>query len=217
MNLTCVMISCRQRRSAQQATAEQFEALGIPVKIFESPCNPASRLGNGYVSRAALGYGIARPDPVLFIEDDIDLADDFLAFLQMALDAALSSEAVTYLYLNEQLQGRATLVYGRELAGQIYGGDAIRRQLAKANIYEGLYGTQCVLLPRSVAVGAFHLLAQPKGPLDGTLIDLYLRRQPPAFVAVPNPVQHRNVRIARDHHGIEKRSYSYDCPRQEEA
>lgn len=207
-NVTCVMISCAQRSDARAKTIPQLQRAGLTVHAFLSPCNPASQISNGEVSGRALAWAVTRDKPVLFVEDDIDLGADFEWYLQRA-DPTIT----TWFYLNEQKVGRATSLYGRDVAATALTQQPMRRQFVTARHYLGLFGTQCVLVPRAVARALAIELQAPRMAFDGHLPQYLERHQLPARIAVPNPVQHRNVRVARDLHGPAKYSLSFDCPR----
>jgi len=209
-DVACVMISCEQRSEARSETIPQLEAIGLKPRVFLSPCNPASQVSNGLVSGQALAWAAEQGKPVLFVEDDIDLGDDFVWYLGRAPDA------ITYFYINEQMPGRCQKLYGPQLAESVMEGRPMKRQFVKARTFIGLFGTQCVFIPqRFLALLALEL-TRPRKAFDGHLPAFADRHDHPIYIALPNPVQHRNVNVARtDRPAKPKLSHSFNCPRLE--
>ena len=210
-DVACVIISCEQRSAARARTVPQLRSAGLEPNVFLSPCNPASQISNGLVSGAALAWAAETGKDVLFVEDDIDLGADFGWYLDHAPDA------ITYLYINEQQPGRMQKLYGPRLAQDVTEGRPMKRQFVKARTFIGLFGTQCALIPERYVAGIARDLERPKRAFDGHLPAFADRNALPIFIALPSPVRHRNVRVARDGAGNPKYSISFGLERIEDA
>ena len=214
MNIATVMISCQQRHEARAETLPQLEAIGLEPRVFLSPCEPAGQISNAVVSRDALTWAATTGLPTLFCEDDIDLAPDFAWFLEHA-----DPERVTYLFMAELTQGRmpnrAVSLYGPEVAEVALNALPMPRQLVPTRHWNGLWGTQCLLIPAVAVKALVRDLAEPYTAFDEHLRAYLERSRTPVDVALPNPVQHRGVRTARNGLGSGYRSASYNCPRLE--
>jgi len=210
-SLACVMISCQQRSHARSETIPQLQAVGIEPRVFLSPCDPPSQKSNGMVSGQALAWAAETGKDVLFVEDDIDLGPDFPWYLEHAPDA------VTYFYINEQVNGRMQKLYGPRLADDVLRGRPLARRFLQPRTFIGLFGTQCVLIPKRFVAPLALELTRPRMAFDGHLPHFADHHAHPIFIAVPNPVQHRNVNVARsDRPAKPKLSYSFNSPRLEE-
>lgn len=185
-----------QREQARSETIPQLEAAGLQPKVFLSPCDahqPAGGRGNAIVSHQAIQAAVRANTDLLFCEDDIDLASDFPRFLELARRAA----RVTYLYLHEP-SGAMTTRYGLTLTQAI-----LKRERIPAGLYElqerrNLGGAQCVYLPREfLQVTRFETLAAGGSPIDIWLSNHLHGNGITPLVALPHPVQHRQVRVAR--------------------
>ena len=210
--VTSVMISCEQRQTDRDRTLPQLWLAGLDPHVILSPCNPASQPENGRVSKAALTYALKKAPhkPILFLEDDIELAPDFVVFLRMAIE----TEEPVYLYVNDKSWSMEHH-YGLELVRRIKRREALPRQLVRVNNPTGLYGTQAVVLPPKFARAIRDLMNPPEHALDGYLHRYWLREGVRPLVAVPAPVQHRNSRVAREEDTREKRSATFDLERLE--
>jgi hypothetical protein len=190
------IISCRQRVEARERTIQQLEAVGIEPIVFLSPCDetqPAGGRGNAIVSAQALQAAIDHDSDLLFCEDDIDLAADFGRFLGLAIQA----KRVTYLYLHDvaHYMGKR---YGAALTQAILNREPIRAGLHPLGETRNLSGTQCVYLPREFLQGVqIRTLSEGSRPIDVWLSHTLHADNTPALVALPHPVQHRQVRVAR--------------------
>lgn len=216
--LRTVMISCHQRQPARDVTLPQFHQIGITPKVFlDHACDPSSVGTTGRVATPALEWAAQKPGPVLFIEDDIDLAPDF----RWHLEQAIALDAVTYLYLNDSAK-RLREHHGDELAARILSGGPIPRGAYALVEPRATYGTQCVLIPERLVGKAVELATEAKHlarAFDSRLqLWLMQQHQQPrggerAWVMLPHPVQHRQDRTGR--HGPLPRpreSLSYGLP-----
>jgi len=214
MRIATVMISCAQREAARAETIAQLEAIGLEPFVFLSPCNPAGQIGNATVSRRALEYAALLNLPTLFVEDDIDLAPDFSWFLQRA-----DPDRVTFLFMAELTKGRmpnrAISLYGPDIADAAFSGRPMPRQFVQARHWNGLWGTQCLLIPPKVVKDLAEDLREPYTAFDEHLRAYLERTRHPVMIALPNPVQHRGVRIARNGAGSGYRSFTYHSERLE--
>lgn len=208
------MVSLASREAARGLTIPQLHAVGLDVRVFldNAPEPPEGRRrGNKAIGFQAIRESLAAGLPILFTEDDIDLAPDFTRYL----NAALRHGVTTYLYLNER-PDRMRRHYGEDAYQLIAGKRPMPRRLVRTSHYWGLFGTQCVLIPHAVAEG---LLGTPEhhpdASFDGTLLRHLALTSAPILVAVPNPVQHRHDRTGRHHDSSVKRSWSFDVPRLE--
>lgn len=223
MPVTAVLISCRQRDRARELTLPQLAAVGIHPQVFLDDClltDTVTELGNKWVGERALRWALEQhPNrPILFLEDDIDLAPDFPAALEMAVAENLT----TYMYINElsrhdnQTFLRMERLYGTKLADQLKRGVPTRLRLKQARSYVGLYGTQAVLIPTTIAQSLLDTyLARARKAFDAALQICLQDKNTPALIAAPNVVQHRHDRTAREPEQYVKRSLSFDCPRLE--
>lgn len=182
------------------------------MRVFLSPCDdtlPPGPKGNALVSREALEYALAGGRGVLFCEDDIDLATDFRPAL---ISAVRHPGAVTYFYQHEGPTMRLT--YGPVLCALIMGGRPVPSGLYPLGNEAGRRGAQCVFIPDGVLRRLPLHELHGGAPVDVALDRWLTRGGIPALVALPNPVQHRHSRVARNEEtaGI-KRSLSYELPR----
>lgn len=159
------------------------------------------------MSREALEYAIALGRGVLFCEDDIDLAPDFPAFLRKAAHGNVT----TYFYTHEGPGIR--LSHGTVLCAAIMGGVPVPSGLY--SVRSPRRGTQCVFIPHT-ALARFPLEELHGGAPIDVALDRWLDRLGiPAFVALPNPVQHRHSRAARSEESNDiKRSISFNQVRE---
>jgi len=205
------MSSCEVRTTARQLTIPQFGSVGIDVKVFTSPCNPAGFLQNRIVALQAMEYASPIGKPTLYIEDDIDL--DARSFV-WSLELALSLDSVVYLYLNDQ-PTRLRFHFGSETAEKISRRIPIVRGAYKIRQRAALFGTQCVLIPARLTRQMTQILEAERGssPWDGVL-HLWLRKNPQerVFSILPHPVQHRQDRTGRDPAKIPMKSLSFGMP-----
>lgn len=194
--LVTTVISCAARTEARAVTLPQLEAAGLQPRVFLSPCDdtqPAGGRGNALVSAKALRAALEARADLLFCEDDIDLAPDFPRFLSLAR----ASGTVTYLYLHDVGHYMADR-YGLALAHAIQRGEPIDAGLYPLQKQVELSGAQCIYVPfetlTDLPIGVLEAGAMP---IDRWL-SLYLQHLGVTpLVALPHPVQHRQVRVAR--------------------
>lgn len=211
-DVTPVMVSCLARTHARSRTIPQFQRVGLDPKVFLDKCEPRDdrpEIGNKWIADEALAWAIQHERPVLFLEDDIDLAPDFPA----TLDAALRVGEITYFYLNET-PDRMRGLYGDGRAERLIAGRPTRVELTPARTVTGLFGTQAVLLPHATAVRLRSFIPKTRKAIDAALQLLITVDRAPVRVATPNVVQHRHDRTGREPETYAKRSISFDCPRE---
>lgn len=214
--ITPVLISCHARHEARNTTLPQFHALGIHPRVFLDDCrhDPNRRglhegeIGNKWVAERALTWAVEFGKPVLFLEDDVDPAPDFLT----GLDAALAAGGTTYLYLNES-EDRMRTIYGDALAERLLAGIPTPVTATPALTYSGLFGAQAVLMPNHHAKLVLETIPKVRKAVDAALQSALTRYRLPAFVVTPNVVRHRHDRTCREPEEYAKRSISVDCPR----
>lgn len=209
-----VMISCAQRETDRATTIANLARVGITnVAITISPCNPGTPAGTNTAARQAITRGMETHPrhPILFLEDDLDIAPDFMWHLHEA--AAI--DAPTYLYLNDTPE-RLARHHGATLAARILDGLPLepgpRRLLTPA----APYGTQAVLLPTRLLEAIRALTEQPgPTPFDARLARYWRDTNEAIYTSLPHPVQHRNARIGKgpDWPTGDRRSLSYGLPR----
>lgn len=209
------VISCQQRSEAREQTIPQLEAAGLTPKVFLSPCDeeqPAGGRGNAMVSARAIRYALEANQDLLFCEDDIDLAPDFRRFL----DLARTVGRVTYLYLHDvaHYMGKR---YGLSITHAIQRRDPIEAGLYELLENRNLSGAQCVYLPLSFLKAApVHVFEAGSRPIDIWLSSVLHEERIKPLVALPHPVQHRQVRVARRNplsRNPDKYSKSFDLER----
>lgn len=213
MSVVCVMLSCHSRSGARAVTIPQLVTAGLEPVVFLDSCRPNPRwgndVGNKRIGAKALTWALGASDGhVLVVEDDIDLAPDF----PQALNMALQSNATTYFYLNEEAS-RMKDIYGQPLARNLLAKKPTPLTLTPAREYVGLFGTQCVLLPRDVAVAVLEFIPRARKAFDAALWTLLSERRLAVNVVTPNVAQHRHDRTGRIPDSSVKRSLSFDCPR----
>lgn len=216
-DVTAVMISCQARHAARATTLPQLHALGIHPRVFLDHCRHdpnrrglhAGEIGNKWVAGEALAHAIPTGKPVLFLEDDIDPAPDFLD----GLDAALTTGGITYLYLNES-EERMRTIYGDALAERLLARVPTPVRVTRALTSDGLFGAQAVLMPPIVARFVQARLGAVRKAVDAAMQSAIRVKNLPAFVVTPNVVQHRHDRTGREADHSVKRSLSFDCPRE---
>lgn len=214
--ITPVLISCAARHEARSITLPQFRALGIHPRVFLDHCKHdpnrrglhAGEIGNKWVAERALAWAAPLGKPILFLEDDIDPAPDFLTGLR----AALASGGTTYLYLNES-EDRMRDIYGPELATHLQARTPTPVTATRALTYSGLFGAQAVLIPNAHARLVLETIPKVRKAIDAALQSALTRHRLPAFVITPNVAQHRHDRTCREPEEYAKRSISFHCPR----
>lgn len=202
------MISLTARHAAREATLPQLHAAGIhPTVILD---DGDGQSGNGAVGLRAVQHArSANTDWTLILEDDIDLAPDFPAFLTHAQSR---DEAVTYFYLNDR-PDRLKRLLGDAAAESILRREPQRRRLHPARSYGGLFGTQCVLIPNSLLPVIERSQARHLDAFDGNVMRAAMSVRTPVLIAIPHPVQHRHDRTGREPDDRAKRSLSYPLAR----
>jgi len=193
-HLTTVMVSCEARQEARDRTIPQLEAAGLHVHEFYSTCDPGTPQGQGEVSARALRFALGlSPDPVLFVEDDIDVNVHRLKwFLEHA-----PTDALIYLYNHEGWE-RVRRLYGPDAERAIRREAVIEAEFLEPLMLRDIYGSQAVLLPWPVANAALYLLQTEGGPLDGHLIEAARRTERRVVIALPHAVQHRYDRTSQE-------------------
>lgn len=215
-DITPVLISCQQRHHARSITLPQLHSVGIHPRVFLDHCQHdptrtglhAGEIGNKWVAQRALAWAVKQSKPILFLEDDIDPAEDFLTGVR----AALESGGTTYLYVNES-EDRMRDIYGPELATRLQARTPTPVTATRALTYSGLFGAQAVLIPNAHARLVLETIPKARKAIDAALQSALTRHHLPAFVITPNVVQHRHDRTCREPEEYAKRSTSFDCPR----
>ncbi len=221
--VTAVMVSCQQRTTARRLTIPQLKAIGITPRLFLDDCvltKEKTELGNKWIGQKAIAWALEThpTKPVLFLEDDIDLAPDF----PRALADAITTGVTTYFYINEmnphdsKTKQRIANLYGPQLADSITARQPLPVRAVRAITYAGLYGTQAVLLPANVArLVVDQYVGEVRKAIDAAVQKCLTLEGLPVNVIVPNVVQHRHDRTAREPERFMKRSLSFHCPREE--
>lgn len=209
--LTTVMSSCAQREAARALTIPQLREVGLDPMVFLSPCSPAGPEQNRANALAALSWAQRQGGPVLFVEDDIDLAPDFAWHVRVAAEL----DALTYLYLNDT-PGRLRAHHGQAVADAILAGHPLPRGAYAVQRRAALFGTQAVVLPEWLVPDLVERLGatNAKEPFDGELF-LWARahKHKPVYVMLPHPVQHRQDRTGREPTDRVMRSASFPLAR----
>lgn len=195
--VVATVISCQQREEARAVTVPQIaEALGAAPTVILSPCDesqPAGGRGNALASSQAIKHALTVGADLLFCEDDIDLAPDFPRFLELAR----RERRVTYFYLHDVGHYMAHR-YGVPLTHAIQRGDPIRAGLYELKTARNLSGSQCIYLPlEALQAAPVHVFAAGNRPMDIWLSQWLHDDGITPLVALPHPVQHRQVRVAR--------------------
>lgn len=221
VTVAATIISCVQREEARSVTVPQFEALGITPRVFLSPCKPAGPDGNAEVTHRAVLFAKVRGLPLLFVEDDVDLSGLFLP----CLGEAVRRDVLTYFYTHDD-EGMVRERFPDSLAGKVLSPDAViapglyKRRRQGASMVEG---SQCVFIPASLVQElktefAINISRFRPGygawSCDVTIMNSATHSRHWPFIALPNPVQHRHDRTARDN--VEaltfKRSLTFERP-----
>lgn len=209
--MEALMISCQQRHAARDLTIPQFEAAGVPVRVFLDACDPIGPEDTGPVVLEAIRHARRRGGHALLIEDDIDLASDFPQALEAAV-AEADAGAIVYLFLIDRLD-RMLLHYGRELTEEILMGRAFTRRVITPAAAKMLYGTQCVLIPEAFLPHFEAQLVARLEAADRALQRAITRHAWPVRVVLPHPAQHRQDRTQRPTDDRVKLSQSFWLPR----
>lgn len=194
--VTTTVISCQQRHQARAETIPQLERVGLTPTVVLSPCDesqPAGGRGNALAASQAREAALEAGGDWLFCEDDIDLAPDFPRYLELAQRAG----RITYFYLHD-VPHRMSRRYGLALTSAILAGQPITAGLYELGTNENLTSSQCVYIPqRLVGRLPFATLAAGERPFDVWLSRVMSAEGITPLVALPHPVQHRQVRVAR--------------------
>lgn len=194
--LVATVISCRQREQARAETIPQLESIGLDPLVVLSPCDdtqPAGGRGNALASSQAIKHALTVGADLLFCEDDIDLAPDFPRFLNLAR----RERRVTYFYLHD-VGHYMTHRYGAALTNAILTRQPIRAGLYELKTARNLSGSQCIYLPHEELRRApTHVFQSGNRPMDIWLSQWLHSDGITPLVALPHPVQHRQVRVAR--------------------
>lgn len=193
------MISCQQREVERQKTLVGLNALGFtgwlehpdakdapdgtPVLVLDA-CNPPSAQNNR--RQALLGLELAARQGVaaLLFEDDIEASEDLLTWLELAryLDSVMSFCAWN------------ASNHPPEVAAAAGRAERLSTQVVDAVQLERFWGTQCVYIPARLVPK----LLEADKPGDTDSFDRFLGKTcqalgEPIKLAIPNPVQHRQV------------------------
>lgn len=165
-------------------------------------CDPPSGTENRWNAERCVRLALERREDLLLLEDDIDVAPDFLEALEAARRLA-----VPVTFWLQKLHNHPTRFHTYRGAPIACTFEAVRRVTAS------WYGTQAILLPLELL--AVLAVDETFGDGVGSLpFDQWLRpRLPRLHVALPNPVQHRNPPNVRGHDRKHRVSLTYDAPR----
>jgi len=196
---TAVMISCRQREHTERAkTLEGLAVLGITPHVQTSSCDPASGMLNRHAAWHAISTAGDRH--VLFLEDDVDVKPSLLK----AVDLARAADVIVdFCLLRHHILGPD----GLELVALGQRRKKLPLSLVKVpagNVVKrgGWYGTQAVFLPNRVVkviMNAWTVFISEYGAPNQNVqhgFDFWLKEHANGlggiWVALPNPVQHRD-------------------------
>lgn len=187
-DITTVMISCEERQSERQKTLEQFDNLGLKVKVFTNICtilDPASPAKNMRNSIAALTYAESTGKDVLFVEDDIDLKPELLDWLNLLQKTDLYFADFCVMW--QHVHPKAVMPYLKSYS--------MPPCLGIWQEAERWWGTQAIYLNKD----AVRIIMAQKDhfkvkdwAFDIYLRFLMLRLAWPVYACFPNPVQHRS-------------------------
>lgn len=177
------MITVEARADERQKTLEQFEQLGLDVVVLVDQGDRPSCDNNRRNAERAVKLALEAECDLLLVEDDIDLAPDFVP----ALAAARRTGEVTTFWLEKAVNHPPAY---RRLIDE--GGLAPVGLHLVADMQTFWYGTQAIFIPFEVVRT---LVDRPFfGVPNGLPFDRWLREQVwRILVALPNPVQHRNA------------------------
>jgi hypothetical protein len=197
------MISCRQRQEERAITLAGFDRAGLRARVFESACDPPSAAANRANGERVLTWAAQDGVDLLFVEDDIDLAPDFV----VALAAARDLDAPVTFWLESQRQHPTAWLNATP-------GAPPTAEFATTDSMIGWYGTQCVLLPFArVQVALAH---RDFGNGRSPPIDIFLRRSGALDglrIAFPNPVEHRSPPTLVNQKRPRRVSRTFNLPR----
>jgi hypothetical protein len=227
--LLCSVLSAAERRTTRDLTLAQLTAAGLkPVVSLNTPTHENAAIADkeadhlksaGYrvwiTGDPEKGYGghnnIAGGRPaffeafetgsdLLYCEDDIDLAHDFLWFLG---EARAVRDAVTYFYTHDgrgdkQLGARYGLHVWRSLKRCMYYREPFPPGLYRVRDTTKLNSGQAILFPHEV----LQLLPLDELNHSHSAVDMWTQSRVtkvgvPILVALPHPVQHRHDRTGR--------------------
>lgn len=201
------------RRRYLAATVEALEAAGLEPKVFRQSADIAQPNQRQNALRA-LRWAAETNEALLFCEDDIELGEDFSAFLHLA---RAQQRIVTFFLAHEMFHPPEVAV---RFTQHVIHPDGARTGVPLdpglyrvAHFYPEWSGTQCVYLP-SEAVHGF--LAEepslaPGRPFDIALRD-YARRHGPMLAALPNPVEHQTPTTLVDTSRRGQKSMTFGWP-----
>ena len=227
--LLCSVLSAAERRATRERTLTQLKAAGLnPVVSLNTPTEANAAIAEDERARLeSLGYRVwITGDPtrgyggrnniaggrpaffealdtgadLLYCEDDIDLAPDFLWYLD---EARAVRDAVTYLYCHDgrgdkQLGNRYGHTIWRALKRCMYYREPFPPGLYRVRDTTKLNSGQAIVFPHEV----LHLLPLDELNHSHSAVDMWTQSRVtkvgvPILVALPHPVQHRHDRTGR--------------------
>lgn len=228
--LLCSVLSAAERRATRELTLTNLKAVGLdPVVSLNTPTEHNAAIADqerehleqrGYrvwvTGDPTKGYGgrnnmlggqpafyeaLETGSDLLYCEDDIDLAPDFLWFLD---EARAVRDAVTYFYTHDgrgdkQLGARYGLHVWRALKRCMYYREPFEpRGLYRARDTTKLNSGQAIFFPHEVLT----LLPLDELNHSHSAVDMWTQNRVtragvPILVALPHPVQHRHDRTGR--------------------
>lgn len=212
--MICTIISLIDRVETRAITVDELRRFDIEPHIILS--NPkefdkefGSAAGNSAASKEALNLALEKKTDLLFCEDDLQIRDDFLLFLNQAKKA----DIVTYFYAHEKGR-RIERFYPKDIVGKVRNQSPLRRQLVRVQDTLWMHFTQCVYIPYScLRLLDVSTLGQGPPAFDTWLYNALREIGYKPLIAVPNPVQHRCIRVQRDPNKEQKpkESLSFYC------
>ena len=212
-NVTATVISLVERAETRQETVQSLIDFGLDVEVIESdPRDYAENYGNAFcnsqASAKAIELALEKKTNLLVCEDDIYFSKHFGVYANWAAE----KDEITYFYAHDKVD-KMSYLYDRDTKNLIKANQGVAlKRLYKLWTTRFLPFTQCVYIPHR-HLEAFNLDSIREGlqSFDLWLADYIRSNKVTPFIALPHPVQHKNIRLGKENtEGQEwKRSMSF--------
>jgi hypothetical protein len=210
-NVLATVISLVERSETRLETVESLKAFGLEPLVIESDPRDNARNHGNYnsnllASLEAIQAALDAKANLLFCEDDIYFSKHFGVYVNWAAE----KDEIVYFYAHDKTD-RLTDLYGG-LKPSIAAREQREPELRAFVRTSWLAFTQCVYIPyKYLAEFDLEAIKAYDASFDIWLMNWITNRKQTAYVALPHPVQHKNVRLGKENETITgwKRSLSF--------